>query len=135
MPFEDKCKEEETLLTTILKKTDPKPREARKEGDLYKTVTTFGKTFELRYGYYSERDRQNPICEPAVIYPDFTREPLYTDDGMPLVTVIQDACGSYRGEAKRTPDTTCAECKFLQRGEDWFGICKSPMNRKANGDI
>ena len=130
MPFEDKCKEEETLLTTILKKTDPKLSEARKEGDLYKTVTTFGKTFELRYGYYSERDRQNPICEPAVIYPDFTREPLYTDDGMPLVTVIQDACANYKGERDQTPDTTCAECEYFLRGEEWFGACMCKAREK-----
>ena len=107
----------------------PKETEYR-EGDLYKIVTTFGKTFELRYGYYSEQDRQNPLCYPAVIYPDFTAVPLYTDKGEPFVTMMQDACASYRGEHKKTPDITCAECQYFLRGEEWFGICKCEQNRK-----
>ena len=102
----------------------------RKEGDLYGVITTFGKTFELRYGYYGECDRQNPLCQPDVIYPDFTVKPLYTDEGEPFVTMLQDACENYRGESKKTPDTTCAECQYFQRGEEWFGICKCERNRK-----
>lgn len=96
---------------------------AHREGDVYKIVTTFGKTFELRYGYYDERDRISQICDPSIIYPDFIKEPLFTDDGEPFVTMMQDACKSYKGEARRTPDTTCAECKYFKRGEEWFGVC------------
>lgn len=104
--------------------------EFHKEGELYRIVTTFGRTFELRYGYYEECDRQNPLCEPIVIYPDFLEEPIYTDRGEPLVTMMQDACKNYRSEAKRTPDSTCAECKYFQRGEEWFGICICLRNKK-----
>ena len=110
------------------------PEVTHKEGELYKVVTTFGKTFELRYGYYEECDRQSPLCNPVVIYPDFTKAPIYTDDGTPFVTMVQDACKSYRGEAKRTPDTTCAECKYFERGEDWIGICKCPHNRERKNE-
>ena len=99
-----------------------------KEGDLYKIITTYGKTFELRYGYYGECDRK---YEPNVIYPDFIKKPLYTDNGEPFVTMVQDVCKSYRGEAKRTPDTTCCECKYFQRGDDWIGICTCPKNKKS----
>ena len=106
-----------------------------KEGDLYKIVTTFGKTFELRYGYYEECDRQSPLCKPVVIYPDFLGEPVYTDNGEPFVTLVQDACKSYKGEAKRTPNTTCEECKYFQRGEDWFGICTFSKNRRSDDSI
>ena len=102
------------------------------EGELYKVVTTFGKTFELRYGYYQECDRQSPLCEPVVIYPDFLAEPVYTDNGEPFSTMVQDACKSYKGEAKRTSNTTCAECKYFRRGEDWIGICTFPKNRKSD---
>ena len=104
--------------------------EFHKEGELYRVVTTFGKTFELRYGYYGEQDRQNPLCKPTVIYPDFLSEPVYTEEGTPFVTMIQDACKSYRGEAKRTPDTTCAECKYFWQGEEWFGLCACAKNKK-----
>ena len=107
-------------------KTEP----PHQEGELYRVVTTFGKTFELRYGYYAECDRHNPLCLPAVIYPDFLKEPLFTEEGMPFVTMMQDACMHYRGEAKRTPDTTCAECSYFQRGEEWFGICTCQKNKK-----
>ena len=101
-----------------------------KDGELYRVVTTFGKTFELRYGYYDEKDRQSPLCVPVVIYPDFVKEPLCTDSGKPFVTMIQDACESYSGDTRRTPDTTCAECKHFERGEEWFGICNCPRNKK-----
>ena len=104
------------------------------EGDLYRSVTAFGKTFELRYGYYEECDRRSPLCKPIVIYPDFLEEPVYTDDGNPFVTMMQDACKSYRGEAKRTPDTTCAECKYFRRGEELLGLCVCPRNQKHNGE-
>ena len=102
------------------------------EGELYKVVTTFGKTFELRYGYYEECDRQSPLCNPVVIYPDFTKEPLYTDEGTPFVTMMQDACPYYKGEKKKTQDSTCDECKYFGHGEDWFGICTCPRNTKKN---
>lgn len=94
------------------------------DGELYRIVTTFGKTFELRYGYYDERDRQSPLCAPAVIYPDFLKEPLYTASGEPFVTMMQDVCSHYYGDGPPTPDTTCAECRHFARGEEWFGICK-----------
>ena len=94
-----------------------------KEGDLYKIVTTFGKTFELRYGFYEERDRQSPLCEPAIIYPDFIREPLFTDRGEPFVTMLQDACEYFKGKNKRTQDSICLECRHFGHGEEWFGIC------------
>ena len=113
------------MFTGIFESNTPLPKDAPKEGDLYRVVTTFGRTFELRYGFYDERDRQNPLCEPVIIYPDFLKEPLYTDAGDPFVTMLQDACSCYQGETKRTPDTTCSECKHFKQGEEWFGICKA----------
>lgn len=105
------------------------PKERHKEGELYKAVELHGRTFILYYGYYEECDRQNPLCEPIVIYPDFKKQPVYTDGGEPFVTMMQDACKSYRGDTKRTPDTTCAECKYFQHCEDWFGVCVCPKNK------
>ena len=101
-----------------------------KEGDLYRVVVTFGKTFELRYGFYEERDRESPLCEPAIIYPDFIRDPMFTENGEPFVTMMQDACGHYKGNTKRTQDSTCAECIYFKQGEEWFGICACGKRRK-----
>ena len=100
------------------------------EGDLFMTVAVGGYTFDLRYGYYEDYERENPAVEPMPIYPNFKKKPLYTDEGTPFVTMMQDACKSYRGDTKRTPDTTCAECKYFRRGEEWFGICTCPRNKK-----
>ena len=100
--------------------------EAR-EGDVYAVVNTFGKTFELCYGYYDEKDRSGP---PDVIYPDFIKSPIYAEGGEPFVTMMQDACPCYEGNAKRADDATCGECRHFRRGEEWFGLCHSPENRK-----
>ena len=115
------------MFSKLIQNDFPQTELAHKEGDLYKIITTYGKSFELRYGYYGDCDRK---YEPNVIYPDFLREPVYTDNGEPFVTMVQDACRSYRGEMKRTQDTTCYECKYFQRGEDWIGICACPKNKK-----
>ena len=105
-------------------------KEHHAEGELYKQFELRGRTFTLYYGYYEECDRQNPLCEPIVIYPNFLKEPIFTDSGEPFATVVQDVCTSYKGEAKRTADTTCCECNYFQRGEDWIGICTCPKNKK-----
>ena len=108
----------------------PQEEAPRKEGDLYRIVTAFGRSFELRFGFYDERDRQSPLCEPAVLYPDFLKAPVFTRRGEPFATVMQDACDFYKGAPPKTPDTTCAECRYFKEGEEWFGICTCPKNRK-----
>ena len=105
----------------------PPLEDNKREGSLYKVVTTFGRTFELRYGYYEENDRK--WGEPDIIYPDFQKEPLYTDEGEPFITLVQDACNSFSGKTRRRNDSTCAECKYMKRGEEWFGICTCPNNK------
>lgn len=122
------------MLRTLLQNDIDTKESANKEGELYRSVTTFGKTFELRYGYYGEKDRENPLCEPVPIYPDFVREPIYTDEGKPFVTMMQDACENYKGSARRSPDTTCAECRYFERGEEWFGVCKCSHNRERKNE-
>lgn len=121
------------MFSKLIPNGPPPEEPAHREGELYKTVTTFGRTFELRYGYYEECDRQNPLCEPVVLYPDFRKEPAYTEEGAPFVTVMQDACRSYRGDAAHTPDTTCAECRYFRQGEEWFGICTRPGEPQQAG--
>ena len=100
-----------------------------REGALYKRVTLFGETFDLCYGYYEDKDRGGA---PDVIYPDFIQDPVYTDDGTPFVTMMQDACEKYIGKNEKTPDTSCADCQYFRRGEEWFGVCACPKNKKPN---
>ena len=97
------------------------------EGDLYKRIHTDGMTFELRYGYYEERDRKNPFAEPVPIYPDFLKTPVYNDRGHPFVTDMQDTCGYYVGD---DPDAGCCGCRHYRKGEDFIGVCLCKLNRK-----
>lgn len=103
----------------------PLPR----EGDLYKKITVAGKTFELYYGYYEEFERE--YNEPMPLYPDFLRQPHYTDDGEPIVTGMQDACAYYIG--KESGDS-CASCRHFKSCEELFGICYCPSNKKQRND-
>ena len=40
------------MLSSLLQNNVSPAVVIHEEGELYKVVTTFGKTFELRYGYY-----------------------------------------------------------------------------------
>lgn len=99
-----------------------------KEGEFYRSVVIAGKIFELYYGYYEEFERE--YNAPMPIYPDLKKEPLYTDNGTPVVTAIQDACNHYQGN----PDgETCFECKYFLKQEELFGYCQCPHNKyKSN---
>lgn len=102
-----------------------KPR----EGELYKEVTVGGKVFELRYGYYEEFERNGRFNDPIPIYPDFIEYPVYTDEGHPIVTAMQDVCANYECAHDDDGDS-CQDCKYFKKHEDLFGICQSPDRLK-----
>ena len=101
-----------------------------KEGDLYKTINVFGKSFKLYYGYYDERDRYSKYGKLMEIYPDFINNPIYTDDGYPFVTAIQKVCENYT----QIKDTTnrCVDCIHYQKGVELFGLCMCKERIKNN---
>ena len=96
-----------------------------RDGDLYKTISPFGKSFDIKYGYYEEYERTRG--EPVPIYPDFKKESIYTEDGYPLVTQMQELCE--QGESKFS-DGICADCKYFEHGDDLIGRCTCEANRK-----
>ena len=98
-----------------------------KEGALYKRVEIEGREFFLHYGYYEACDRENPLCEPIPIYPDFLKAPIYTDEGYPFATDMQDACEYHRGAH---PEDGCYSCSYYKKCEEFFGICRCPERRK-----
>jgi len=112
------------MITAILNQNIAPPPEP-KEGDLYRSVTIAEKTFDLRYGYYEDFEREHH--DPIPIYPDFRKEPIYTADGIPLVTAMQDACSHYEG---RVDGDSCFECKYFRRSEELFGFCQCQRNAK-----
>ena len=96
---------------------DSKPR----EGDVYKVLTAFGKSFTLRYGYYEERERESKWAEPMPIYPDFLKDPTYTEVGEPFVT------GQFVGKNR---EDGCFGCEYYRKGDEFLGICVCIRNRK-----
>ncbi len=99
-----------------------------KEGELFKVIQLHGKTFEIRYGFYEECDRNNHFAEPVEIYPDFIKHPQYTDEGYPFVTAIQSPCQHFRGE--KNENSTCEECAHYSHCEELLAICRCPHNQK-----
>ena len=99
-----------------------------REGDLYKSLTVFGQTFHLYYGYYDERDRRSRYQEPIPLYPDFEANPHYTDKGEPFVTQMQDPCSCFDGEAA---GDGCYACRYFRQGDDLIGICTCDRLKQA----
>ena len=95
--------------------------ETPREGELYKIITVGGKTFEIHYGYYEDRERQDPTIDPMPIYPDFTRDVQYTDSGKPFATMMQDACEHFK--RRRGSEDDCSACEHFHRVEDMLGVC------------
>ena len=109
-----------------------------KEGDLYKIITAHGKTFELYYGYYEEIDRHSKHSEPIEIYPNFIENPVYTDDGIPFATAMQDPCKHFKLGAGRSDDgedNTCSHCRYYEKCEELLGVCrcKAKQQKLING--
>ena len=96
-----------------------------RDGDLYKIISLFGKSFEIRYGYYEEYERESG--EPIPIYPDFVSCPVHTEEGYPFVTQMQELCE--HGESDFS-DAFCADCKHYRHGDDLIGICTCEKNKK-----
>ena len=99
-----------------------------KEGDLFKVITAYGKTFEIYYGYYEESDRHSLYAEPIEIYPSFLETPVYTDDGIPFATAIQSPCEHFKGE--RDEDSTCYQCTHYENVDELLGVCRCKARKE-----
>ncbi len=121
------------MLTSIFIQ-NASPKELKhKEGELYKVIEAHGKTFELRYGYYEDRDRQNPHIEPMEMYPNFIEKPLYTDEGIPFVTAMQSICKQFKLKSKECDegvDNTCYNCAHYEQCQELLGLCKCKARYK-----
>lgn len=116
------------MFTNIFDLASANQMNIPKEGDLYKTIELHGVTFEIRYGYYEDIDR---LHEPIEIYPDFIRNPVYTNDGFPFITLMQAPCEHYK-RINADPDRDCGNCKYMERGDELIALCRCPKNRKTD---
>ena len=101
------------------------------EGDIYKVLTVGGKEYVLRYGYYSEADREEGILIPLL--PDFYASPEYTPEGYALATRVQDACPHYRSKNGKSGENWCADCIYYPSTTDEIAVCQSENTRKPKG--
>ncbi len=99
-----------------------------KEGDLYMKISLHGYTFELRYGYYEEADRQNG--EPVAIYPDLRNNPIYTKDGYPIVTAVQIPCEHYKVATGCVLEDCCSDCIYYNDSKKEIEVCLCENKRK-----
>ncbi len=99
-----------------------------KEGDLYMVINSHGHTFELKYGYYEETDRE--YGEPVVIYPDLKNSLIYTKDGYPLVTAVQVPCEHYEIEQGHLPEECCSDCIYYIDSKNEIDVCLCEKKRK-----
>lgn len=96
-----------------------------REGDLFKIISLHGQSFEIRYGYYEEIERGG---DPMEIYPDFIKEPIYTEEGAPFVTLMQDPCACYRPKDEKA-DYDCGGCLYMERGDELIAVCRCEENK------
>lgn len=120
------------MFTTLLEIDTGQDRDDQKkprEGDLFKVITAYGKTFRIRYGFYEEGDRHTQYAEPVELYPNFKEHPQYTDDGRPFATEMQEPCECFNGQ--KDENSGCGDCAFYMRCEELIGVCNCPTNRKT----
>lgn len=116
------------MLTTMFGFGAERQNTGPQEGDLFKIVQIYGKTFELRYGFYEERDRHTRFAEPVAIYPNFKEQPQYTEGGVPFITEMQTPCEYFVG--RKCEDSGCGDCAFYEHGDELIGVCNCPHNKK-----
>lgn len=98
-----------------------------KEGELYKSISVGGEIFEIIYGFYDECERGNWPTTP--IFPDFLKEPMYTNDGIPFVTASQQICEDYKPKQIVSGEEWCNDCEYFETGEEIIGLCKCEKRR------
>ncbi len=97
------------------------------EGSLYKTLDAYGRQFEIRYGYYSETERER--WEPTPIFPNFLKDPQYTPCGLPFATAEQDVCGHYQSKPHTSGEDWCNDCIHYHPVVETIGVCKCKDKR------
>ncbi len=103
-----------------------------REGALYEVIEAYGHRFEILYGYYEDFERDR--IEPIPIYPLFYETPMYSKDGFPLATKMQEPCKHYSLRNEKIDNERCADCKHFQSENNAvIGICKCD-GRIVNND-
>lgn len=100
------------------------------DGTLYKTVEIDGVRFDIYYGFYNEREKELGY-EPTPIYPDFDKNPQYTNSGLPIVAVYTDLCPHFQPLPKTIELDGCVNCIYFDKKEDYIGLCTCDSRRRT----
>lgn len=92
-----------------------------REGELYKVYRIEDHTFEIRYGYYEESERGR--MDPLPIFPDLVKNPVYTKEGRPIVSVVQPPCRHYRPRDKEMREDWCGDCMHYSDTGKEIAVC------------
>lgn len=98
-----------------------------REGELYKTISVGGHTFEVRYGYYCESERES--VDPLPLFPDFAASPVFTESGQPLVSVVQPPCEHYCPKNEMHREDWCGDCRHYSDNTAEIALCNCQHNQ------
>ena len=102
-----------------------------REGDVFRNIVVDGKSFEIRYGYYENYERD--AGDPIPIYPDFYDSPTFGRSGLRIVSAIQQACEAFTPKCNGCEkEGDCGFCKYYAENQagDMIGICQNEINKK-----
>ena len=96
------------------------------EGDVYEVLYVDGGTFEIRYGYYEDFERNT--TEPVPIYPDLSKTPVYGTSGSRIVTFMQETCRHFIPVDGDGTENCCGCCRHYPKNKQMINPCTCPEN-------
>lgn len=98
-----------------------------REGDLYEVLLVDGGTFEIRYGYYEDYERND--SEPIPIYPDLEKNTIYGASGKRIVTHMQEPCSHFKPKTDEDTERCCGCCKHYPQNRQMIEVCQCRHNQ------
>lgn len=96
-----------------------------REGDIYEVLSVDGRTFEIRYGYYEDFERDGSA--PIPIYPDLEKSPVYGESSKYIVTFMQEPCVYYEPRVENA-EPYCGCCKHYPNNKQMINACQCRYN-------
>ncbi len=94
-----------------------------REGDLYKLIVIEDKSFEIRYGYNADYERENN-GEPIPVLPDLTKELHYSQSGKRIVTFVQSPCIHFEMRCSNNDNDCCGDCSYYANNKEMIAPCE-----------
>ncbi len=101
-----------------------------KEGSLYKIIKTGDYSFNIHYGYHSASEKEK--WGPTPIFPDFSKQPIFTKEGNPYTRADQDICEYFKPKPKISGENWCNDCKYFKLYEEVIGVCRCNNRKNKN---